>query len=378
MVVLTDGIENQPPNILDVVGPVRSADPDLKMYSIGLGNQIEADKLQAITNITNGFHQVTDDLSGTSRFDLETFYFKIFSNANAMDLVVDPTSVIGLNGTAPVIVSTAHITSSDRSATFLVLDEPALRAFYNLELVDPHGQVMVLGSTIGGIAVQQTKRYDYAIYRVIFPDASQAPAYVGDWVLRLTPNGNRNPTGAATHIQKGPDFFSANGGFVPVGFVAAVKSDYHMDVAVLPSNYLPGADVKITATLTDRGWPSVKGNVLVDVKTPSGTQFTGIVLYDDGTHGDAVAGDGIWTNHFAQTAESGSYRFFFHAIGRNDRGELAPREATRYATLMQPSKDPPSKPCVPCRLLWLFWLVALALLIGLIWLILRCCAKMRG
>ncbi len=376
MVVLTDGQENVDPRILDVIGPVRAADSNLKMYSVGLGSLIEPDKLQAITNVGNGYHQVTDDLNGTSRYDLETFYFKIFSNASEMDLVVDPTTPVLVSGANSVIVNTARIVSSDRSATFLVLDEPYLRAFYNLELVDPSGQIIVLGTTVGGIPVHQLQRYNYTIYRVIFPEVALAPSYVGDWVLRLTPNGRWSPTVVRDSLanRKQTDYINPYQGLVPIGFATAVKSNYRLAVSVLPSSYLPGANVKLTASLSDRGWPSVTGEVFVDATTPSNTVYPGIRLYDDGTHGDAVSADGTWTNHFLQTGESGSYKFFFHAVGENERGELAPREATRYLTLMQPSRDPhPSdKPCIPCLLQWLLWLMLIGLLI---WIIVRCCKR---
>jgi hypothetical protein len=365
MVVLTDGKENREPWIRTVIGPVRAADPDLMMYSVGLGSSIEPDKLQEITNTGNGYHQVVDDLSGITVFDLETFYFKIFSNATGMDLVLDPTHPVPLSGTAPVIVDTARIISSDRSATFLVLENPALRGFYDLELVDPSGHVIVLGSTIGGIPVHRLQRYNYTIYRVIFPALEQAPAYAGDWVLRLTTRGewsaktvaavSANPQSTATA------YIDPYKGLAPIGFAAAVASNYRLAVQVLPSGYRPGADVMLTASLSDRGWPTVNGQVEVDVTTPSGVEHT-IRLYDDGTHADAERGDGTWTNRFFHTGESGSYKFHFRAIGENERGELAPREATRYLTLMQPSKDPVARPCLPCWLERLLWVVVVGLL----------------
>ncbi len=382
MVVLTDGIENEAPYIPDVVGPIRAADPALQMYSIGLGSHVQLDRLQMIPNVGNGFHQVADDLSGVSWFDLETFYFKIFSHAGSMDLVVDPTHPVLLSGINPTIIETARIVSSDRSATFLVLDEPSLRVYYDLELVDPHGQVINIGTSVGGIPVHKQQRYDYSIYRVVFPDISLASSYVGDWILRLTPNGKY--TNRVDHVKgyntNQQNIINPYQGVVPVGFAAAVKSDYRMDVNVLPSNLLPGADVKLTAALSDRDWPSSSGQVFVNVTTPLGTKYDGLQLYNDGSHGDASAADGTWTTHFGYTGESGSYRFFFHAVGVNERGELTPREATRYLTLMVASPTPPGKGggqselCIPCRIQWIALLVILLLLLLLV----RCmCIRSR-
>jgi hypothetical protein len=259
-----------------------------------------------------------------------------------------------------------------------------LRGFYELELIDPKGNIIVLGSTIGGFPVQRLQRYNYTIYRVIFPDVEEAFNYVGDWILRLTPNGKWNPKDAREALglsrevtdrqqQSSVGFLNPIEGLVPIGFAAAVASNYRLAVEVLPSGYLPGANVTLTASLSDRGWPAVEGRVTVDVTTPSGIEYKGIELYDDGTRGDAEAGDGTWTNHFTHTSESGSYKFFFRALGRNDRGELAPREDTRYLTLIQPTKDPdPSdRSCIPCQLQRWLWTIVLGLLLLIVFILLR-------
>jgi Mg-chelatase subunit ChlD len=377
MVVLTDGEENEDPRIATVLDPIRTADPNIKMYSIGLGSlerhEVEPEKLQLITNVSQGYHQVTEDLSGTNQYELESFYFKIFTNAAGLMRVVDPTTPVLVSGLDPIVVNKARIVSSDHSVIFLVLDEPILRTFYRLEMVTPGGQVIDPGTTVGGITVHQQQRYNYTIYKIIFPDESLAANYIGDWVLRLVPNGTWSSaavdqallcSGTPTHahtftpllvppqqlkdqdtpcarLKRRPDAINPHQALVPVGFGAVVSSDYRMDVKVLPSIYLPGADVKLTVALSDRGLPTVVGDVFVDITTPNKTLHPNLRLFDDGTHGDVTAGDGTWTTHFTQTAENGSYKFFFHAIGANERGELAPREDTRYATLMFPK--PPGR-----------------------------------
>jgi hypothetical protein len=257
-----------------------------------------------------------------------------------------------------------------------VLDEPNLRAFYNLELVDPQGHVIVLGTSVGGTPVHRLQRYNYTIYRVVFPDPALASSYVGDWVLRLTPNGKWSVEAVKDSMKRHPgqaDYINPFQGLAPIGFAAAVKSNYNLQVAVLPANYLPGASVTLTAALSDRGWPSDSGEVFVDVTTPSKAVYPSIRLYNDGTHGDATSDDGTWTAPFTQTAESGSYRFFFHAIGVNDRGELAPRQATRYATLMAPGRPPESSGelCLPCVWQRLLWVLVILLLLALLYLAIR-------
>ncbi len=368
MVVLTDGKENESPFINDVIGGIRSGNNQLQMYSIGLGFDIEPSKLQNITNMGSaGYHQVAGSLSGENLFELETFYFKIFSNAAGMDLVVDPTHVANLLNPDPIIIDTATITSSDRSANFLVLDDPVLRTFYDLEFVSPGGDVIVPGMAIGGVPIQEKSRHTYKIYRVVFPDLAQANTYVGDWLLRLTPNGRWDRSAikealADSDIQHST-YINPQQGLVPIGFAAAVASNYKLKVQILPAHYLPGAAVTLTAALSDRGWPAVEGQVQVTVTAPDGTTAA-VSLRDDGSDADASAADGTWSNRFIQTGQPGVYKFYFQSTGYNERGELVPREATRYLTLMQPESTP-DKPdsCLPCLLLRVLLLLALLLLL---------------
>ena len=351
MVVLTDGIENVHPFVGEVLGGIHMNDPDLKIYSIGLGSSIQPTVLQQITNITNGYFQAADDLSGVSRFQLEAFYFKIFSNATGMSIVVDPTIPVTVSGPGTITVGRATIVSSDRTATFLVLDEPSLRAFYDLELVDPSGHVMNVGSIVGGVPIHVVRRNNYSLYRVVFPDSALAPQYVGDWILRLRSNGKWSVGNVREryHMNPNADFINPFIGIVPVAFAAAVASDYRMDVSATPSSYLPGADVTMKASFTDRGWPSKASSITVDVRAPGGSETLGIPLYDDGTHGDAVAGDSVWSGVFANTPAGGIYRFLFHGVGITERGELAPREEARYVALTPPTDGGGGPLCTACE-----------------------------
>ncbi|UCE90271.1 MAG: VWA domain-containing protein [Pseudomonadota bacterium] len=381
MVVLTDGKENESPYIADVLGDIRSGNTDLQMYSVGLGFDIEPTKLQSITNMgSEGYHQVVGSLSNESLFDLENFYFKIFSNATGMDLVVDPTHVVNLQNPDPVTVDTARIISSDRSANFLVLDNPALRGFYDLEFVSPTGSVMTTGASVGGIPIQEMSRHTYRVFRIVFPDIAQESEYVGDWILRLKPNGKWSREAAKEAMAKSQiqpsETFDPIQGMVPVGFSAAVDSNYKLAVEVLPSSALPGAEVRLTGSLSDRGWPAVDGKIDVKVTSPNNTNYS-VKLYDDGTHGDVTASDGTWTNRFVQTGVPGVYKFLFQSVGHNERGELAPREASRYVTLMQPESTPQDDPsdCIPCQL---FRALLLLMLVLLLWLWYCACWRKRG
>ena len=396
LVVMTDGKENRTPLIGDVLPTITAADSRLKIYSLGLGDDLEIAKLQSITNQSpaHGFHQVSGDLVGAQRFDLNTFYFKIFVDSIDWQLVVDPTFAVNLGSTAAQLVDTADVCSSDLSAIFLIMDEPGLRPYYDLHLVDPNNNVIVVGASVGGVPVQVSERDNYRIIKVIFPDLAFASSYVGEWKLMVVPNGKwkpRTPGAASTHNNPPPGgndpLFNGYNGLVPIGFGAAVASNYRLNASAIASpNYQPGATVTLTADLSDRGWPSVTGTVTVDATKPDGSSVSGIVLYDDGTHGDVAASDGTWTAKFGQTSQQGSYKFFFNAIGKNDRGELAPRQATRYVSLTPPPRDPPGRHddgrpggggdgrgdgCIPCPLLRWLWAIVIGLLLLILIVLLR-------
>jgi hypothetical protein len=50
------------------------------------------------------------------------------------------------------------------------------------------------------------------------------------------------------------------------------------------------------------------------------TAIETVGLYDDGTHGDALAGDGVYTGQYAGTTVAGTYAFEFNASGRSAAG----------------------------------------------------------
>ena len=344
MVVLTDGKENVAPFIAEAVADLQANSSHIQTYSVGLGFDIEPTKLQSITNMgTEGYHQVVSTLRDETLFDLETFYFKIFSSAADLDLVTDPTHIINLASGNPVVVDHARVISSDRSATFLILDDPMMRTLYDLEFIAPDGTVLQAGSTVGGIPIHEQTRNTYRIFRIIFPDPAQDDTYVGDWLLRLVPRGNWTEVLArnlAAEFRMGyGGFMHPADGEVPIGFAGAVASDYHLEASVTATSFLPGATLGFEAALTDRGWPAPDGTVTVTVTRPDGTVHA-VDLFDDGAHGDGGAGDAVWAAIYVQTAPQGVYKLLFRSTGHNERGELAPRLVSRYVTLAQLEPDP--------------------------------------
>lgn len=83
----------------------------------------------------------------------------------------------------------------------------------------------------------------------------------------------------------------------PQGFGAVLE----LPVAATPTHY-PGDVLTIRARLDAVG---TTGAVVADLLRPDGTTArSGILLYNDGTHGDATAGDALWTNNGSVAAQA--------------------------------------------------------------------------
>lgn len=91
------------------------------------------------------------------------------------------------------------------------------------------------------------------------------------------------------------------------GVVLAAAADRDQDAA--------GDPVTITATLTAGGLPPTGATVRAEVFHADDDTTTELILADDGTGGDAVAGDGVYTGVFTDTALAGDYDIVVSAKG---------------------------------------------------------------
>jgi hypothetical protein len=123
---------------------------------------------------------------------------------------------------------------------------------------------------------------------------------------------------------------------------ASVDSILGMVVALgLPvEERIAGTPMPILAALSDTG-PVTGATVLAQVRNPI-DQDSVLALFDDGTHGDGAAGDGVYGNVYFPTWIPGSYRAQILALGSTPivggfaRHDALPRGAER------PSRSSPS------------------------------------
>ncbi len=87
----------------------------------------------------------------------------------------------------------------------------------------------------------------------------------------------------------------------------------------------------IPANLSNENLPPVQRKAMFltemrQVTYPGRHSPVTLQLYDDGTHGDAKAGDGIYTNQFSDTVKEGTYSFYVRASGSTRAGNKFNRE----------------------------------------------------
>jgi hypothetical protein len=85
----------------------------------------------------------------------------------------------------------------------------------------------------------------------------------------------------------------------------------------------------VTATLFDGASAIGASSLTAEVRKPDG-DIDPLVLVDDGTGVDKVAGDFTYTGSFANTADCGGYRIFAEATGTSSEGSVTRHQAKAF------------------------------------------------
>lgn len=103
---------------------------------------------------------------------------------------------------------------------------------------------------------------------------------------------------------------SRSAGFALTGWLEDPAITLHG--AVEQPNLHAGDPLRLLATLRSGAFPLTGATVSARVALPENTAID-LALHDDGTAGDAVSGDGIYTAELAATPQAGNYRIVFQA-----------------------------------------------------------------
>lgn len=98
---------------------------------------------------------------------------------------------------------------------------------------------------------------------------------------------------------------------VDYGFVIGVGSNFRLDAYLTPPPLRVGDPIRLTAVPSEAGLPVTGCTVTVDVTSPSGAAWSGIVLFDDGAHEDGDPADGEYAKVFSKHCRGGK----LHLLG---------------------------------------------------------------
>jgi Common central domain of tyrosinase/von Willebrand factor type A domain len=328
LIVLTDGLENDPLWITDVVGSI-----DNRTFAIGLGNefQVNTTALRALANSTDGYLLLTGVLSASidDYFRLSKYFMQILAGVTNNDIIVDPAGYIapGVKIRIPFYVNEADI----ECAALLMTDENVVE--FALEAPDGTAITAPMAPGLGishGVGAQTRS------YRFTLPVAIGAGQKAGVWhaVLGIDQREyKKSLSRLRDQKDQGPfQSFATHG--ARYSAIVHTYSNLRMRVRVEQTGYEPGATLTFQATLTEYGLPVEKrARAQVELTRPDGT--TVVVAM-------AETGPGVFEGTAAATF-SGIYRIRVMSTGATLRGTPFTREQSATAAVWK-GGDAPYQP----------------------------------
>jgi hypothetical protein len=313
MIVFTDGLENTPPMIADVLPSI-----DTRTFAIGLGNeqQVSTAALHALANSTGGYLLLTGLLTGGTDdyFRVSKYFLQILAGVTNTNVVVDPSGSIAPGTTVriPFVLNDADIDAT----VILLTDIPAV----HLAVETPSGDVMDAGAA-AGVGADYENAGTLVSFRYPLPLAlGAAGAQEGTWHALLTVKrpelrrylaklAKEQPRLAELAQQHGPRY----------SLVVHSFSNLRMTARLDQDRLTPGATIWVRTLLTEYDLPvAQRATVEAQVTWPDGSTST-LPLPET----DAGSFEASLTATMA-----GVYRFRVIADGSTLRGVQFTREQT--------------------------------------------------
>ena len=354
VLLLSDGVENQPPYVDPANGsPTVNIPPNIEIYTVGLGlaENMNTDVLSQLPSESAGFFNLTQ----ADYLNLHKFFISNFGDIFVEQQVVDPAYELSVGQDISV---PADIVSSDKGATFIAYWTNR-GSDVRVDLITPAGDT-ITKETAASHGINYIEGDLYAFYRVSFlPDSEWVDTSNGTWKLKVTADalaGNVSKEAVSVSVLA-PSSLTFMPAFDKGGYSTGDK--ILISAEILDNGQPTKADaVSVSVTRPDEGLGNiVSTNILakkdIDIKKTFGVDFTSnrklikaellrrewskpllsysansFALYDDGQHGDGLAGDGVWANYYDNTDKEGVYEFFVRAKVRTGQDELTTRERT--------------------------------------------------
>jgi hypothetical protein len=269
LIVLTDGLENEPLWIADVAGSI-----DSRTFAIGLGNesQVNTTALRALANGTGGYLLLTGVLSSSidDYFRLSKYFLQILAGVTNNNIILDPAGFIA---PAAKIRIPFYISEADIDCTALLMTDQNVVDFM---LEAPDG-TLVTPAMVPGLGMSfgvgaQTKHYRFTL-----PAAIGAGQHAGVWhgVLAINQDDFKRAL-SRLRDRKDPrpaQVFATHG--ARYSMVIHTYSNLRMAVRVEQSSFEPGATLTFQAALSEYGIPVEKrAQAQVELTRPGGSVLT--------------------------------------------------------------------------------------------------------
>jgi|GEM_PF-1369190 len=259
MIVFTDGLENTPQFIADVMGSL-----DTQTFAIGLGTaqQVSAGALNAITSHTGGYVLLSGALSPDidDQFRLQKYFLQVLAGVSNTNVVTDPNGTIfpGAKIRIPF-----QLSETDIDTTAILLTDHHGVSFL---IETPAGDVLTPASAAGlGAVFGVGTNMSYC--RFTLPLALGAvPADAGTWHAVLEYAGQDKPARGSA---------ARGGSGIRYSFNAQAFTNLRMEARLSQNSLEPGANLTITAALTEYGIPvERRASVNAEVELPDNSRVT--------------------------------------------------------------------------------------------------------
>lgn len=365
VILLSDGYHNCPSHVeaadsefINLVD--RFDERSTKAYTIGFARPGDVDQhfLDELATGTGGeFRDVTSDpgfdpLTWDPATDLNGTYKAILADGLSLETPQDPMGIITGNESD---IYSVGINEHDKKISFFLSWVTSQMGRLDLRIKCSDGQNIQIPGT--GI-----KHHQGMTYEIITLDRSflQQPGKVGanPWTIEI--KGMELDENEKEHYQ----YSVITDSNLKMNTKLNTSSYQTGDIITLTARITEGTkplsglnDIRVTITGPEDGFgnwfaknkvsldeqkkflqkkgvenlPMVqrKAIYLTDVKkirVPGRTNPFSFQLYDDGTHGDVKADDGIYTNQFSNTIKEGTYSFYFKCSGQTKQGNPFVRE----------------------------------------------------
>ncbi len=321
LLVMTDGIENEPLFLDEVMGAI-----DQRTFAIGLGaaQQVSSDSLGKLANNTDGYLLLTGPL-GTdlgSYFRLSKYFQQILISATNENVVVDPAGYIrpGDEVAIPFQLGEADIDAT----VALLVDLPAVR----LRLETPEGEVLGEEELLAaGAAVEHGTNMTYV--RLGLPSANGAHA--GSWrallsvdrrgfrsaLARLAKQGDAGAEAAELAAERGARY----------NLTVSSWSNVRMAARAVQGGVESGTEIGLKVELGEYGMPVEQGSTEVVAEIdPPGNSWTRRLDLEEVGPGDFYGSFG--------GEYPGAWRIRVLASGRSRSGTPFTREQLLSAAIV--------------------------------------------